>query len=96
MGYRVDYQPIQKVRRMEKRIVRVPALAVLCFLLFLLMVNCMWPQGSAVLRKVIFPGDIAVTVAALDELAETLQNGASLQNALYAFCQSVIREGSVA
>lgn len=96
MGYRVDYQPIQKVRRMEKRAARVPALAALCFLLFLLMVNCMWPQGSAVLRKVIFPGDIPVTVAALDELAETLQNGASLQNALYAFCQSVIREGSVA
>lgn len=92
MGYRVDYQPVKKVRGVEKRTARGPALTALFLLTFLLLVNSTWPRGAEVLRGLLFSGDAAVTAAALDDLAAELRSGEELDSALESFCRKVIQE----
>lgn len=95
MGYRVEYRPVKKVRRMEKRTVRLPALTALFFLLFLLLVNSIWPRGTEVLRGLAFSGDAAVTADALDVLAMELRAGEALPSALETFCRKVMGENGI-
>lgn len=96
MGYRVDYQPIKKVRGAEKRKTRVPALIAMCLLLFVFLVNSLWPRGAEVLRGVIFPGDTAVTVSALEDFAVQLKAGEELPSAFKTFCRKMIQEAEIA
>ena len=95
MGYRVDYQPVNKVRGLEKRTARAPALAALCLVLFCLLVNSIWPRGAEVMRELLIPGNPAVTVAALEDFAEELKAGEALPSALEGFCRKVIREAEL-
>lgn len=90
MGYRVEYETVSKVRRMEQKTARVPALTAAAFLLFLILVVNFWPKGKAVLQEILIPGDPAVTVAALEDLAEELETGAPLSDALENFCRTVV------
>lgn len=92
MGYRVDYQPIKKVRGAEKMRSRVPFFTALCLLLFLLLVNSAWPRGAEVLRGLIFPGDAAVTAAALEDFTVELRSGQPLSGAFESFCRKIIME----
>lgn len=93
MAYRVDYQPIKKVRGAEKRRVPVPALIAMFFLAFVLLVNTAWPRGSQVLRRLVFSGDTAVTAAALEDMARDLGEGEALPDALEAFCKTILKNG---
>lgn len=95
MGYRVEYQPVKKVRGAEKKTSRAAALTALCLVLFVLLVNGFWPRGQAVLRQLLVPGDAAVTVAALEDLAQELRSGEALPSALESFCRKVTREALV-
>lgn len=95
MGYRVDYQPVKKVRGVEKRTSRLPAMIGLCLLLFLLLVGEFWPRGAEVLRNLVVPGDPAVTVAALEDFALELKAGEALPSALEGFCRRIIREAEI-
>lgn len=92
MGYRVDYLPIKKIRGREKRTSRVAALTGICFVLFCILVSSVWPQGADVLRGIVFPGNAAVTVAALDDFALELKSGEEWSSALEAFCRRVMEE----
>lgn len=92
MGYRVDYQPIKKVRDIQKRTVRLPALTALFLLIFWILVNSVWPSGTTVLRGLLFSGNSTVTAAALNEMVIELRSGEALPSALEAFCGKVIRE----
>lgn len=91
MGYRVEYRPVKKVRRVEKRTVRLPALTGLCLLLFVFLVSSFWPRGAEVMRGLVFSGDVAVTAAALEEMAGELRAGAGLSDAVETFCQKIIQ-----
>lgn len=95
MGYRVEYETVRKVRRMEQRTTRLPALTAAAFVLFLVLVGSFWPKGKEVLREILIPGDPAVTVAALEDLAEELKTGTELDDALENFCQTVVREADL-
>lgn len=95
MGYRVDYQPVKKVRGAEKRTSKIPALTALFLVLFLLLVNGFWPRGAEVLKEVLIPGDPAVTVAALEDFATELKAGENLSGAWEAFCRRVIGEAEL-
>lgn len=95
MSYRVEYEPVKKVRNVEKRVVRVPALTASCLLLFLLLVNGFWSQGREVLREILLPGDAAVTAAALEEFAQELKMGEPLGDAVEGFCRTVIEEAGI-
>lgn len=85
MSYRIDYQATKKVRGVEKRTAGLPALAGACVLLLL----AFWPP----LRGLLIPGDPAVTVAALEELASELREGESVEAALEDFCRQVAEHG---
>lgn len=92
MGYRVDYRPIKKIRRAEKRRSGLAAMTALWFLIFLLLTNGLWPRGAEVLQSVLIPGDPEITTAALKSLVEDLKAGEPLADAVESFCITVIQE----
>ena len=70
MSYRIHYPSIRKIRGREGLRVRLPALTALCFLLFLVLVQSVWPEGRDFLKS------------ALDTMAAHLQKNASVMAAL--------------
>lgn len=90
MGYRIDYGPVKKVRRAERRTSRLAALTGLFLLLFVVSVCCFWPEGTAVLRDWLFPGDPAVAAAAMEELTDSLQTGGKIEESLRTFCGRIL------
>ena len=70
MSYRIHYPSIRKIRGREGLRVRLPALTALCFLLFLVLVQSVWPEGRSFLNS------------ALDTMAAHLQKDASVMTAL--------------
>lgn len=90
MGYRIDYQPIKKVRGLEKRSCRRTALTFLSLLLFFLLTWGFWPEGRALLQEALIPGDNAVTVTALENLSNELSAGTELSQALEIFCMDIL------
>lgn len=89
MPYRIEYQATKKVRGAEKRREPLSALTALCFLLLLLLAGALWPEGAAALRSLVIPGEAAVTVGALEDLAGDLRSGTGIQEALDGFCRQV-------
>lgn len=90
MGYRVEYQPVKKVRGAEKRRSRVLSLSALFFLILCILVSCFLPREAEVMKEVLIPGEAAVTAAALDRFAEELKMGETVRDALMHFCQLVL------
>lgn len=93
MGYRVDYQPIKKLRGAEKRHMLRPALTGIFFLLFVIVLHTAWPRGEQALRELLLPGEAAQTVAAFNTFARDLKEGQTVHRALEDFCRSVIPHG---
>ncbi len=93
MGYRVDYQPIRKVRRGETRKNRTAAMTAICLLLFFFLVGIMWPKGTEVLQKILFAGDAEITASALEHFALELGAGEAFPSAFETFCRTVIQHG---
>lgn len=94
MSYRIDYQPVGMIGHAQKRSVRVCSLTAILFLLFLLLINLFWPYGRNVLQGLLFSGDPAVTVAALDGLTDELRSGVTLTEALRTFCRFIMTHGN--
>lgn len=95
MGYRVEYQA-GKVENREVHPGRFPVMLGACLLAFLLLVNGLWPRGGQVLRELLLPGNPAVTVAALEDFAQELKAGETLESALESFCRKVFDDGKAA
>lgn len=95
MGYRVSYQPVRKVRGTEKRVSRVPAMTALFLILFLLLLNSLWPFGAEILRDILIPGDADATVMALETFAYELQAGEGLTSAFENFCRKIMDEAQL-
>lgn len=90
MGYRITYEPVKKVRMCEKRHSSVAALTGAFFLVFLILVNLLWPAGAETLREVFLPGDEAVTAAALEKFAADLGAGEGFYDAAQTFCLTIL------
>ena len=88
MGYRIDYQSVGKAKKQKKR--HHPVLIVFFCLLTVLLLNTVLKDQRALLLKIIFPGDAAVTVASLENMLTQLKAGAPFQDALLVFCRQVI------
>ena len=95
MGYRVEYQ-MEKTKKTDARPGRFPVMLGACLLVFLLLVSGLWPRGGEVLRGVLLPGNPSVTVAALEDFAQDLKAGETLESALESFCRKVIDDGKAA
>lgn len=68
MSYRIQYPQIRKLRGREGLHVRLPALTALSFLLFLVLVTLLWPEGTSLIRN-------RIPVTALEQFASDLQEG---------------------
>ena len=88
MGYRIDYKTVVRERRPKKR--HHPILLLSICLLAVLLLNTVLKDQRTLLLKVIFPGDVEVTMASLDNMLTQLKAGAPLQDAFLCFCQQVI------
>lgn len=94
MGYRVDYLPIRKVRRAEKRSAAVPALTAVFFLVFLVSVNLFWAEGADVIKQLL-PGELTAAADALEVFAQELKAGEQLKSALEHLCSVVTNDGEM-
>lgn len=90
MGYRIEYQPVRKIRGREQHRSRLMAFTALFFLLFLVLTHVFWPEGAQMLQRVLIPGDPAVTAAALDGLCDQLRSGAGISEAAIQFCRQIL------
>ena len=88
MGYRIDYKPVVSEKRPKKR--HHPILLLSFCLLAVLLLNTVLKDQRALMFKAIFPGDVEITVASLDNMLTQLKAGAPLQDAFLCFCQQVI------
>lgn len=92
MGYRIEYDKGTKSYEVRKdNPWRLAVLTVICFGLFLMLSSWFWPEGISFIRNIVIPGDDAVTVQALENLTLELRAGASMKDAVFTFCQEVIR-----
>ena len=88
MGYRIDYQSVSREKKAKKCHSSVLILSV-CLLAFILL-NTVLKDQRALLLKVIFPGDVEITMTSLDNMLTQLKAGAPFQEAFLCFCQQVI------
>ena len=88
MGYRIDYPSVARFKRTATR--HHLTLVLTVFLFAVLLFNTILREQRAMLLKMIFPGDVAVTMASLENMLTQLKAGAPFQDALLVFCQQVI------
>lgn len=85
MSYRIQYPPIRKLRGREGLRFRLITLTALSFLVFLLLVGCLWPEGAAFLRN-------SLPVEALDQFASKLLHGEAVMTSFYDFLKSWLHD----
>lgn len=88
MGYRIDYQSVGKAKKQKKW--HHPVLTVSLCLITVLLLNTVLKDQRALLLKIIFPGDAALTMASAEYMLAQLKAGAPFTEALQTFCQQVI------
>ena len=86
MGYVIEYpENSWKNRKRDRH--WVPVCTVLCTLA---LVGLIWKDSRYYIQRLLFPGDAAAALAELERLAENLQSGTPLGQALEAFCAGVV------
>ena len=88
MGYRIEYDGRAgkyEVKREGKGLPKV----LLCGVI-LIAALILWPQGAQKLRSFLIPGEDAVTVQAFHNMTDDLRSGATVGEAVEAFCRYVI------
>lgn len=86
MGYVIEY-PGNSWKNPKKGRLWVPVCAVLCALA---LVGLIWKDSRYYIQRLLFPGDAAAALAELERLAENLQSGTPLGQALEVFCAGVV------
>lgn len=91
MAYKISYGPdIQPPKAAGFRWSRVRPLAAAWFLVFVLLVRTLWPQGRELLRTILLPGDPTITQQAFSVLISDIRQGSDLGQALTVFCEEII------
>ena len=91
MSYRIEYDSSQckyEVRQ-EKSTFAKGCLAAAILLVCSL---CLWNRGREAVCSFLIPGEDAVTIRAIHMLTDDLRSGASMEEALEAFCRCVLNE----
>lgn len=90
MAYRIKYNLVGPDRKTTQKSKRTWAIvtALGIGVLMAIALHLPWAQD------LLLPGDSAVTAAALEGLAENLQQGESLMDAITVFCRSIIANGT--
>ena len=91
MAYRITYGADKDYKQTDTlHPVRASVLSIVCGILFLTMAYRYWPEGRAVMDRVLSYDGWSDTSTALEGMALELRSGASLSDAVTAFCQEVI------
>lgn len=91
MGYRIDYTAEKKCDSGKNRAaVRMQVMIAVGLLAFSLLVKCFWPDGTAVIKKLVTAAGISDTQVAAESLVEDLKSGIPIPDALTEFCIAVI------
>ena len=91
MAYRVVYGSLGEEKRGKSTRRRVRALWPIGLVLFLVVLAGLIHGGVLPwVRDVLLPGDSAVTAAALENMVRALLEGASVPDAVTAFCQEIL------
>lgn len=91
MAYIIAYDGADPVpKSAARRRSRLAGLTVGFFLVFLLLTKLFHPEGTAVLRRLLLPGDEAVTGPAMTVLLEELRSGEPVGDAVKAFCGEIL------
>ena len=87
MGYRIVYGEDPFVERKERKS-HLRAMTAAFLLAFVVLVRCCWPQGAALLRQTLLPGDDE----AFRQMTADIQAGEPVGDAVTAFCRSIVED----
>lgn len=93
----IEYDPAEKkyeIRRNQSGRFFFLLAAALC--LFVIGTLHFWPEGREILISIVIPGEDAVTIAAFRNMTGNLRAGATVGDAIAAFCSDVIQGGHAA
>ena len=90
MGYVIDYQAGPAVRKSNRRRHSAVRMAVVLLILLAVIPGFLLYDGEYTLQRILFPGNTAVTVSALENMAENLKEGVSFSDAFHCFCLRVL------
>ena len=90
MSYQIWYGRADKPRILLWSRLRLPLLLFVSFLLFLIHVETLWPEGSAGLHKIRSFNQEVLPVSALNELSGALYDGEGLFSGLLLFWEKLI------
>ena len=88
MGYRIEYDGRAGKYEVKPEGKGLPKIF-LCGIIRVASL-CLWPQGAQKLRSFLIPGEDAVTVQAFQNMTDDLRSGATVGEAVEAFCRYVI------
>ena len=88
MGYRIEYDGRAEKYEVKPEGKGLPKIFICGAIL--LAALCLWPQGAEILRSCLIPGEDAVTVQAFRNMTDDLRSGATVGEAVEAFCRYVI------
>lgn len=74
----------------SSRCSRLTAMTAGFLLAFLLLTKLFWPEGSAMLRQFLIPGDPDVTSQAVSVLVDELRAGKPMGDTVQAFCAEIL------
>ena len=91
MGYRIEYEGFQKEgeKKEDSNAARILLTLMFSAVCFLLVMTC-WQEGRDLLRRLVIPGDPDQTIQAAYVFAKGLGDGAPIQEAAAAFCETVL------
>lgn len=91
MGYRIEYDGrIGKYEVQKEHPWSFPTLIMAALGVFAVLTYLFWPEGQSEIQSVLIPGEDTVTVQAFQNMTADLRSGASVSEAVYAFCRYVI------
>ena len=90
MHYRIDYGDARRTGMKKVPCLRLPILIVLCFVIFLVLANQLWPEGSALIGDAVLYVRNSSAVESLEQFADNFRDGESVASAFSFFCQSLL------
>lgn len=91
MSYRIEYdRDSRKYEVQNDHSERFFLFTMTAFVVFVLISFAFWPEGAAKLKSMLIPGEDAVTVQAFQTMTNDLRSGATVSEAVEAFCRFVI------
>ncbi len=93
MGYKIRYDAVSGPSGGDQKRKWTGTVALVCVIVCLLGALAIKNYGLPWVQEVLLPGDPAVTAAALETLAADLRGGATLWDAVTAFCREIMKHG---